>query len=181
MQKAVTTYFLEMSDPAQLRPPRRPADDLTIVHAAQPTPEFSRFFYTAVGGTWYWTKRLPWTYTEWLAHLGRAGYELWYGTHAGAPVGYFELVRGAADAVDILCFGLLPRYIGRGFGGSLLTAAVTRAWALGPPRVTVDTCTLDGPHALGNYQARGFQIMRQVTTLRDLPELPPGPWPGAGL
>jgi hypothetical protein len=31
------------------------------------------------------------------------------------------------------------------------------------PRVWLHTCTKDHPHALSNYQARGFQVFRTET------------------
>lgn len=180
MHMLVTTYHLAMHDPAQLRPACAPAEPWTVVQAEQPTPELGRYFYTAVGGHWYWTMRLPWTYTQWQAFIDQPGYELWYGVHRGAPAGYFELLRHVDDSIEIASFGLLPHYIGRGFGGPLLTAAIARAWALAPACVTVHTCTLDGPHALANYQARGFRIAREESAGQELPDTPPGPWPGAG-
>jgi len=33
---------------------------------------------------------------------------------------------------------------------------VRDAWSLRPRRVWLHTCTLDHPHALANYMARGF-------------------------
>jgi hypothetical protein len=43
----------------------------------------------------------------------------------------------------------------------------------------VHTCSLDHPSALANYQARGFEVFEVETVPQDLPDLPPGPWPGA--
>jgi GNAT superfamily N-acetyltransferase len=80
--------------------------------------------------------------------------------------------------VNLALFGLLPWAIGQGIGGWLLTRAIERAWELGPRFVTVNTCSVDGPHALANYQARGFAITRIYTGSRDLPDQPPGPWRG---
>ena len=181
MIRPVTTYYLEMTGPAHLNPARMPDDPCTLVQAEIGCPELSRFFYTAVGGDWYWVMRLPWSYAEWQAFVGQPGFETWYGVHRGVPVGYFELLPHADDSVEIASFGLLPQFIGQGFGGQLLTAAIERAWALGPARVAVHTCTLDGPHALRNYPARGFRQVDEETIERTLPDLPPGPWPGAAV
>jgi GNAT superfamily N-acetyltransferase len=85
---------------------------------------------------------------------------------SGTPAGYFELDRPTDDEVNIAYFGLLPWAIGQGLGGWLLTRAVERAWALGPTIVTVNTCSLDGPHALANYRARGFEIARMTVWTR---------------
>ncbi|MFO7632661.1 MAG: GNAT family N-acetyltransferase [Caldilinea sp.] len=180
MQRLVTTYHLEMTDPSQLNRARLPADPCTVVRAEILTPELSRYFYTAVGGGWYWIMRLPWRYADWQALLSQPGFETWYGVHRGTPIGYFELLPHPDASVEIESFGLLPHFIGRGFGGQLLTAAIARAWQKGAQRVTVHTCTLDGPHALRNYLARGFRQVREEIIERTLPDAPPGPWPGAG-
>ena len=41
--------------------------------------------------------------------------------------------------------------------------AAREAWALGPNRVWLHTCTLDSPRALPNYKARGFEAFRTET------------------
>jgi GNAT superfamily N-acetyltransferase len=179
MKQLVTTYSLEMLSRDELRPSLPPALELAVHPVPRSSPELSRFFYTAVGGDYYWIDRLSWTYSQWLDYLGRQSVETWIGSHAGVPVGYFELERQPEDAVEITYFGLLPQWIGRGLGGALLTAAIQRAWQPGARRVWVHTCSLDGPAALANYQARGFRQFREETAEVDLPDSPPGPWPDA--
>lgn len=49
---------------------------------------------------------------------------------------------------------------------------------MGAKRVWVHTCSLDGPNALANYQARGFQLYQVENRIADLPERPIGPWMG---
>ena len=75
----------------------------------------------------------------------------------GALAGWYELRRVPEDdSVEIAYFGLAPDAIGVGLGKHLLSCAVRDAWALGPARVWLHTCTLDHPHALPNYEKRGF-------------------------
>ena len=95
--------------------------------------------------------------------------------HAGRLA---ELER-QGDAVELVSFGLLPAFMGRGLGPRLLDAALRRAWALGPRRVWVHTCSLDGPAALHTYQARGLEIYDERTHGQELPAEPLEPWPGA--
>jgi GNAT superfamily N-acetyltransferase len=179
MKKSITTYYLSMDTPDALRPstPREPS--FQAQRAEVPSPELGRFLYTAVGGDWYWLDRLSWTYPQWLSHLSRPEVETWVGYVQGTPAGYFELERQADHTVEIVYFGLLPQFIGRGVGGALLTAAIRQAWNGDTRRVWVHTCSLDGPNALQNYYARGFQLERQDTHEADLPDAPIGPWPGA--
>lgn len=177
MERPVTTTFLEMLEPGWLRR-ARPTPDLRIERAEVPCPELNRFLYTAVGGPWYWTERLSWSYDRWLDYLDRVEHETWIGYLQGNPAGYIELEAQEDGNVEIAYFGLLPQFIGRGFGGHLLTQGIERAWEMGAKRVWVHTCTLDGPNALSNYLSRGLRIYREETEMEELPEPSPGPWPG---
>ena len=172
---AVTITHLEMTDPAHLR--GREADDpaFEVREAIEPSPELQRFFYTAVGGGYFWTDRLGWPRARWLAACGR--WRTFVAYLRGTPAGYYNLERMGEDRVEIVYFGLLPGFHGRGLGAALLTDAARRAWALGARRVTVNTCSLDAPGALPNYLARGFRVEREETIEKALPERPPGFWP----
>ncbi len=179
MKTKVTTYYLEMTDPAQLRPARRESGELQLKRAEISCPELNRFLYTAVGGDWFWIDRLSWTYDQWLEYLNRPELETWVGYVAGTPAGYYELEMQPEANVEIAYFGLLPQFIGRGVGGELLARAIDCGWAMGAERVWLHTCSLDGPTALANYQARGFHVYREEVAEVDLPEESPGPWPGS--
>ncbi len=179
MKQQVTTYYLEMNAPAELRASRAVVAELEIRQARIPAPELNRFLYTAVGGDWHWVDRLGWTYEQWFAYLHRPELETWVAYLSGTPAGYFELECQTGGDVELAYFGLLPQFVGRGIGGWLLTRAVERAWALGARRVWLHTCTLDSPAALAGYQARGFRIYKEETTAQELPDKSSGPWPGA--
>lgn len=177
MLTEVVTTYLEMRSPEAVHPSA--TTDLVIVEAQIPCPEFSRFLYTAVGGSWYWVERLSWSYRTWVEHLTQKAIRTWVGYQQGTPAGYYELSKQPDGSVKIDYFGLLPQFIGQGYGGHLLTHALQSAWAWKANRVWVHTCTLDGEHALKNYQARGLVIFKQVKTFEDLPTTAPGAWPGA--
>ena len=104
--------------------------------------------------------RLSWTDEQIRARLEDPAVSLHVLTVSESPAGYFELERHGDGSVEIAYFGLLPEFLGRGLGKHLLTEAVQQAWGLGASRVWVHTCTLDGPAALPNYLARGFQPFR---------------------
>ena len=182
-QREVTTWHLEMLDPSWLRPAAPPDERLSVVRAGIASPELNRFLYTAVGGGWFWTDRLGWTFAAWREYLARPELETWVASLDGAPAGYFELEQQAAGSVEIAYFGLLPQFTGRRIGAYLLSVATARAWSLWPPatrRVWLHTCDLDSPIALKNYQARGFRLFKTESETVTLPAVTPGPWPGAG-
>ncbi|WP_049565107.1 GNAT family N-acetyltransferase [Streptomyces sp. SBT349] len=185
----VTTWWLEQTSPGDLSPAVRAPEAPPLpapVRSGVPSPEFSRFLYTAVGGDVTWTDRLPWDHARWLAFLARPGVETWVAYERGTPAGFVELDGHDEGTVEISYFGLLPAFRGRGLGGHLLSFGTERAWDLGERwrgraatrRVWVHTCTKDGPHALANYRRRGFRLFD--TTVEDEPAAEaPGPWPGA--
>jgi GNAT superfamily N-acetyltransferase len=176
---SVTTFYLEMTDPTALRPKCSPRSDVAVVRIQPALPELNRFFYTAVGGDWHWTCRLPWSHQQWFDYLNRTELETWMLTVQGVPAGYFELENQTGPDVEIVYFGLLPSFVGAGLGGHLLTAAIERGWNMGARRVWVHTCTLDHAQALANYQARGMRLYKEETHTEELPAKPIGPWPGA--
>jgi GNAT superfamily N-acetyltransferase len=174
----VTTYYLEIREPSGFRPSAAQPTDVRVARLETPMPELNHFFYTAVGGDWYWIDRLGWSYSDWMAYLSAPGVETWVLTVRGVPAGYFELDTRSGDP-EIAYFGLLPAFVGQGLGGYLMTVAIERAWELGT-RVWVHTCSLDHPAALSAYQARGFREYRREVAEVTLPATSPGAWPGSG-
>lgn len=182
----VTTWSLEQTSPGDLRPAAEPAGDVRIVRAAVPSPEFSRFLYTAVGGDIRWIDRLSWSYAQWQEFLAKPGVETWVAYENGTPAGYVELDAQDEGAVEIAYFGLIPAFRGRRIGGHLLSYGIARAWDLAErwpdraptKRVWLHTCSLDGEHAMDNYLRRGFRLFD--TKVEEQAEVAaPGAWPGA--
>ena len=123
--------------------------------------------YGAVGAAWQWVDRRDWSMERWRAWVDRPEHELWTCWMGGAPAGYVELEAQADGAVEVAYFGLLERFQGRGIGGWLLAAGLTRAWQReGTRRVWLHTCSLDGPQALPNYEARGLVRCGEYTEWR---------------
>ena len=153
-------YNLEMLRRTAFRPSSaRPGLEVDLVDP--PNPEINRQYYRSVGSPWHWTDRLTWSLQDWQNYVDRDALKTFVGKLDGVGVGYFELEVQASGSVEIVYFGLLPDYIGKGLGGSFLSAAVKRAWELpGTKRVWLHTCTQDHKHALSNYQDRGFVIFK---------------------
>jgi GNAT superfamily N-acetyltransferase len=158
--KVVRTY-LEMTSPGQLDPARVSDPLPSIEQLEQPTVALFRFLYQEVGRAYHWTDRLGWTDSMIREYLADPTVSLWVMSSEGEAAGYFELRKHGDGSVEIAYFGLLPDFIGRGWGKYLLTRAVEAAWGLGPNRVWLHTCTLDHPAALPNYLKRGFRPFRQ--------------------
>ncbi len=154
----VTTWYLEMASPEELRPARA-VEGFEVRRVDPPDPVLSRRMYDLVGEPWHWTDRRGWGTARWGAHVSQPDVQTWLGYLEGEPVGYGELGRSGTD-VELASFGLLPSFVGRGLGGALLAAGAADAWERGAQRVWLHTCSLDGPHALANYEARGLVQFR---------------------
>ncbi|NHN57155.1 GNAT family N-acetyltransferase [Calidifontibacter sp. DB0510] len=174
----VLTTTLEMTDPAQQRPARPLPAGVRIEEATAVTPEFARFLYAVVGGPWTWVDRLTWSREQWAGELAAPGTRFFVAYAEGVPAGYVELTAGPGeDEVEIRYFGLAEQFIGRGVGGALLAHGIAAAWsAPGVRRVWVHTCSLDGPAALPNYEARGLRVVSAVESDEPVPDAPLGAW-----
>ena len=158
----ITTYYLEQHSAAEIRSKVLPAE-LEVRECEIKQYQLNRFLYQWVGAPWHWTDKLAWSDTQWQALIEQPDHRTWVAYVQGSIVGYYELLRSAEGAVEILYFGLVERFCGQGFGGPLLSHALHSAWAWpGTTRVWLHTCSVDHPSALANYQARGMQLYRQV-------------------
>lgn len=186
--KVVTTTLEMLSAPAD---PARPLPfDVRLDRATDVPPEYARFLYGVIGGPWYWIDRLSWTRERWVEELAVPGTEFWILYGDGLPLGYLHLQPARHDDgthVEIRYFGLADWAMGRRLGGRLLEHGIRAAWTLADrfelpavTRVWVHTCTLDGPAALANYQARGLVVCGVEETDEDLPEQPIGSWVSSG-
>jgi GNAT superfamily N-acetyltransferase len=154
----VTTTYLEMHSPAELRPKRHADARFRIDEATTRQWQFNRFLYFAVGEDWHWYEKRTWSDDRWRNYVESDDLRTFVAYYDGSPAGYYELRRDDRGGVEIVYLGLMPAFVGRGFGGPLVTSAIEEAWRMKPNRVWLHTCTLDHPTALANYQARGLKI-----------------------
>jgi GNAT superfamily N-acetyltransferase len=157
----VRRTYLEMRSPDALRPAATPVPEPPVERIAECTVSFFRYLYQEVGRAYHWTDRLGWSDEAIRSYLRTPEVSIWLMSWQSEPAGYFELRRHDDGSVEIAYFGLLPGFIGRGWGKFLLTRAAQSAWELGTDRVWLHTCTLDHPAALPNYLKRGFQPFRE--------------------
>ncbi len=166
----VTTTYLHMTTREQFRPSWQPNPDVLVMEAREPLPAFYQFLYRTVGWAYYWRDRLYWAEEQLAAYLVRPAITLLVLYVRGTPAGYIELNRESEEpGTEIAYFGLISAFHGRGLGKHLLSAGVQQAFDTGAQRVWLHTCTLDGPHALANYQARGFVPYRSISAKITLP------------
>jgi GNAT superfamily N-acetyltransferase len=160
VEKLITTY-LEMRAPEHLRP-KRAHEGFQIRERTERDWRFNRDMYFRVGEQWRWIDKRVWTDADWKEYSESPQLRTFAAYEESTLAGYYELHCGTAGDIEIAYFGLLPEFIGRGFGAALLTSAIENAWASSPTpsRVWVHTCNRDHPQALANYQARGMSIYK---------------------
>jgi ribosomal protein S18 acetylase RimI-like enzyme len=157
----VTRTYLEMRSPGELRPVPTPEPAPAIERLYNCPTDLFRHLYTEVGRAFHWTDRLSWSDEAIRQHLANPAISIWLLSWQRERAGYFELREHNDRSVEIAYFGLLPEFIGRGWGKYLLTRAAQAAWELGPSRIWLHTCTLDHRAALPNYLKRGFRRVRE--------------------
>ena len=159
----VTTWHLEMRDASEHQKIALPKA-LTITEACIKQFQVNRFLYALVGKDYQWHDKLDWDDARWREHAERDTLRTWLAYTQGSIAGYFELELQADKSVELAYFGLAPSSIGQGFGKAMLSHAIDSAWQWeSPERIWVHTCSLDHPHALKNYQQRGFKVFETET------------------
>jgi GNAT superfamily N-acetyltransferase len=124
-----------------------------------------RSIYTRIWSRLKAHGRLEWSDEEWTAELSHPAIRSWLARVEGETAGFLELENSTKGAVGIVVFGLVPEYQGKGLGGAFLVCATEKAWEIGDPteRVWLQTSSEDHPHALANYQHRGFRVFSAET------------------
>jgi GNAT superfamily N-acetyltransferase len=159
---AVKTTYLEMLDPPQtVIPP--PVEGVEVIRVDKPRIAFYRELYDSVGRDWHWLERKRLADDELSAIIHDKLVEFHVLYVAGEPAGFCELDLRTENQVQLMYFGLVPEFIGRGLGKYFLNWIVRKAWFSGPQRVWLHTCELDHQAALPNYRKAGFVVFDQKT------------------
>jgi GNAT superfamily N-acetyltransferase len=162
--QSIVRTFLELDDPAALRPAGPPRlEGVDVRRVDPPDGAVNRSFYVEVGAPHAWVDNLGRSDAEWQAWA--EGVETWVATVDAERAGYYEL-RLDGDSVEVAYLGLVASFQGAGLGGFLLTHALRRGFELAP-RVWLHTNTQDGRAALPNYVARGLRPFRTELLGRD--------------
>lgn len=165
----VTVTYLAMREAAALPPTAPPTPAGATIDRLQPCPlDLYRMLYDRVGKPWHWLDRKRMSDAALSAILRDPGVEVHLLKVDGEPAGYAELDRRKGCIVDLAYFGLMPEFIGRRLGPWLLRRALETAWASRPIVVTVNTCTLDHPSAIGLYVETGFRVIGERRTTFDI-------------
>ncbi|QPC41721.1 GNAT family N-acetyltransferase [Kaustia mangrovi] len=163
--------FLEMTEQPSLVDIHPPVNLKVALMRAEEIPvHFYRYLYDTVGTGLYWIDRKVLS-DEALANIIHdENVEVFVAYGHGVPAGFFEIDARKPEEVWLAYFGIVPDFQGQGVGKWLLAEAIGTAWAKGPERVRVETCTLDHPRALALYQRMGFVPYAQEDKTMEVPD-----------
>ncbi len=168
-----TVTYLEMTSPDQLIPGLSPPVPIEMESVGPAAASLLASTYTRIGMPYHWT---PLPEEEWQDGLARPGAQAWIARVQGEVAGMVALKAQQGGDVEIIVAGLVPEFVGKGFGGHLVTVATRSAWEVDHPdggttkRVWLHTSSLDHPHALSNYRRRGFRVYATENERKELPE-----------
>lgn len=130
---------------------------LAIIRASQMPVHYYRYLYEQVGRPHHWMLRRAQSDAEVSAIIQAETCEIHVLYADGNPAGFVEInLLDMPDTAEILYFGLVPEFQGRGLAKFFLNEAVAAAWAHNPHKLSIHTNTLDSPRALQLYQKMGF-------------------------
>jgi len=156
----ITITMLEMrARPAHVRPQLPHSPDhvrAMLMRLADPPVHFYRYLYNTVGKDYLWVARRRMDDASIATIVSDPKVELYVLYVGGCPAGYAELDFRQRREAELSYFGLLPEFIGRGYGNFLLGSAIDVAWSHEIERLWVHTNTLDHQRALPLYQKLGF-------------------------
>ncbi len=160
----VDRYYLKIISLRNLNEVDCPDKNLFLEKADPPDIELNKFFYKNVGKKHRWTDRLLWDNLRWMSYLENKNVHTYILKLNKDLVGYFEVIQNkSTNSSEIAYFGILDDYIGKKFGGFLLSQAIKICFKLNSKNVWAHTCSLDHKHALKNYLKRGMKIFKEET------------------
>ena len=161
MKNQLERSYLEIRSINELVVKNKPFNDLYLEKVNLPDFQINKFFYKEIGKKHSWTDRLIWSDNKWINYVESPGVSTYILKQNNDLIGYFEQIFDK-DKLDceIAYFGILEEYIGKQFGGYLLSEAIKTSFKIGSKRIWVHTCSLDHKNALKNYLSRGMKIFK---------------------
>ncbi len=131
---------------------------------------FYDFLYVAVGKKWNWVNRFLLSIIERTEIIHNPGIEIYVLWHKGQPAGFTELDIRNPKHIELVHFGLMPEFIGKGLGKYFLFSILKIAWRKNPDNIWLHTCDFDHPAAIKLYQKAGFLQIKETIEDQIIPE-----------
>ena len=158
MIEKIERFYLEINTINDLKTKPISSDRFSLKEANKDNFDLNKFFYKQIGKRHQWVDRLIWQDKDWLKYISNENLRTYIFKRENDLVGYFELIFNNNDC-EIAYFGILEEFIGKGYGGFLLSEALKIGFKRAN-RIWVHTCSLDHPNAIENYKSRGMKIFK---------------------
>ena len=158
MIEKIERFYLEINTINDLKTKPISSDRFSLKEANKENFDLNKFFYKQIGKRHQWVDRLIWQDKDWLKYISNENLRTYIFKIENDLVGYFELIFNNNDC-EIAYFGILEEFIGKGYGGFLLSEALKIGFKKAN-RIWVHTCSLDHPNAIENYKSRGMKIFK---------------------
>ena len=159
--RTIKRNYLEIKSLDELFELSKPSENLNLELVLPPDFQLNKFFYKKIEKKLNWVDRLDWSDDKWIKYLNDKSVSTYILKEKNNLVGYYEqIINEEKLDYEIAYFGIFDEYIGKKFGGYLLSEAIKNAFQLKAKRIWVHTCSLDHKHALDNYLSRGMKIFK---------------------
>ena len=140
---------------------KKPSKNLKIEKSSN-NFQLNKFFYREIGKKHRWVDRLSWSNDTWINYLSNKNLYTCVLKKNDDLVGYYEKIYyEESNEFEIAYFGIMEEYIGKGYGGFLLSEALESCLKEKVRRIWVHTCSLDHENAIKNYLARGMKLYKE--------------------
>ncbi len=170
LTKSLKTYYLQMLYRPDIHAIKAPKRNLRFMQAKEIPLSYYKYLFIGVGKKWRWVSRLHISDEELKGIIHDKGVEIHVLYYKGAPAGFYELDCRDKRHIELVFFGLMEDFIGKGLGKTLIKHAIDRAWIYNPKKFWLHTCELDSTHALSFYEKNGFEIYNETKENVTLPE-----------
>lgn len=164
----VATYLEMRERPAPLS---QRADAAFSLERWAPSLDEYRSLFKRVGAPYLWFSRLVMPDEHLAAIIRDPAVQVYVVRANGDEAGLLELDFRSPEECELVFFGLLQPYIGKGAGRWLMNRALDLAWSHPIRRFWVHTCSLDHPSALDFYLRSGFTAFKREIEVADDPRL----------
>ena len=157
----IKRFYLQIRSLEELNKVKKPSKSLKVEKSSN-NFQLNKFFYREIGKKHRWVDRLSWSNDTWINYLNNTNLYTCVLKKNDDLVGYYEKIYyEESNEFEIAYFGIMEEYIGKGYGGFLLSEALESCLKEKVSRIWVHTCSLDHENAIKNYLARGMKLYKE--------------------